>query len=173
MIEHQTIFEELSENEKAWLHATGATKDLNAGDLVIAEESPLDEIYIVLKGRLNVRVKAVGDKPIAHIRPGEVVGEMSFLEGRPASATVEAEGEAQLLVLECDQLAEKLKEDLAFASHFYKALSLLATRRLRKTVEKLSLVIHGMSDDFAGGEGTDWTDLYMALEECKSLADNS
>ncbi len=171
MIDHMTIFEDLSDDEQAWLYSAGQSRNMAAGDLVIEEGTEPCALFIVLEGRLSVRVKAVGDKPIAYVRPGELVGEMSFMEGRPASATVEVEDDARLLILKPEPLSEKLEKDMSFAVRFYKSLSLMAYRRLRKTVEKLSLVIHGMSDESTGDEGTDWTDLYLALEECKALAD--
>jgi CRP/FNR family cyclic AMP-dependent transcriptional regulator len=54
------------------------------------------EFFIVLDGRLTV---LDGNRPIAHLGPGDFFGEIALLDGRPRTATVRADGIARLLVL--------------------------------------------------------------------------
>ncbi|MGQ9573290.1 MAG: Crp/Fnr family transcriptional regulator [Dehalococcoidia bacterium] len=54
------------------------------------------EAIIIVEGK--ARVEADG-KPIAQLGPGDIVGEMSVIDGKPRSATVIAETPMNLLVL--------------------------------------------------------------------------
>jgi CRP-like cAMP-binding protein len=54
------------------------------------------EFFIVLSGHLSV---IEDGRPIAQLHPGDFFGELALLEGRPRSATVRADGIAELLVV--------------------------------------------------------------------------
>jgi len=56
-------------------------------------------LYILLAGQLSIRLKLTLD-PMAMIRPGECVGELSVLDGQPTSAHVIADTDCRLLALE-------------------------------------------------------------------------
>jgi CRP-like cAMP-binding protein len=56
-----------------------------------------DEFFIIIDGTALVTVSA---QRRVRIRPGEFFGEMSLLDGEPRSATVKAETDLRLLVIE-------------------------------------------------------------------------
>ncbi|MEE8349185.1 MAG: diguanylate cyclase [Acidobacteriota bacterium] len=56
-------------------------------------------LYLLLKGRLSIRLKLTLD-PMAIIGPGEFVGELAVLDGLPTSAYVIADTDCRLLALE-------------------------------------------------------------------------
>lgn len=70
------------------------------------------ECYIVTAGRLDVLVDGV---PIAVIGPGELVGELSLLDGRPCSATVVARTEVAAFVISRRRFAPLLEDVPAVA----------------------------------------------------------
>ena len=59
-----------------------------------------------------------------------------MIDKQPPTATVTAETETTLLVLERRQLARKLSEDAGFASRFYHAVAIFLADRLRSTVAR-------------------------------------
>ncbi|NOQ87939.1 MAG: diguanylate cyclase [Gammaproteobacteria bacterium] len=73
---------------------------LNAGEVLLSDESENDSLYILLKGRLAIRLNASDDIPLATVEPGECVGEMSIIDNGAPSAKVTAQEDAQLLVIE-------------------------------------------------------------------------
>jgi CRP/FNR family transcriptional regulator, cyclic AMP receptor protein len=86
---------------------------------------------------LSVSVSALEGKTIARLTSGAVVGEMSFADARPPSATVQAVENSLILAIPRDSLVAKLKEDEGFASRFYRAIAIFLSTRLRGTVRYL------------------------------------
>ncbi len=128
------ILGELSERDLDWLLATGSRQEIAAGTVLIQEEEPIDALYIVLDGTLMVSIAALGGKEISKIGCGEVLGEMSFVDDHPPSATVKAIENSVLLAIPRQQLAEKLQQDVLFALRFYRAITKFLSNRLRGAV---------------------------------------
>lgn len=130
------ILAEFSDRDFDWLLSAGRKKPASAGAVLIHEGEPTDALYIVLQGRLGVTVEALGGEEIAQLSEGEVVGEMSFVDSRLPSATVRAIEASQVWVIPRSQLSTKLRQDIEFASHFYHAVALFLSDRLRDTVNR-------------------------------------
>src|SRR5271169_6242864 len=63
------------------------------GEALVQKGQRAHGVYLLLKGTARVQLSS---KPLVPgIGPGEVCGEMSFLEDAPASASVIAEGEVE------------------------------------------------------------------------------
>lgn len=127
----------LDDDDVEWLGKTGTPKYITSGTTLIREGSPVEDIFVVLDGKLSVLIKAAGDRQIAALLAGEIVGEMSFVDSRPPSASVVASQDSHLLVLSRAALTDKLRTDAAFAARFYKAVATLLADRLRKTTTHL------------------------------------
>jgi CRP/FNR family transcriptional regulator, cyclic AMP receptor protein len=128
------ILSELDDDDIDWILETGKRKELPIGTVLIQQGQPIDAIYILLEGQLSVTTMAAQGREIATLFTGEVVGEMSFIDARPPSATVTAKTEAIVLCLSRSLLAIKLKQDVGFASRFYRALAVFLSERLRLAV---------------------------------------
>jgi bacteriocin-type transport-associated protein len=131
------ILGELSDDDIDWLIAIGNREEIPAGTILIHEGQPVDALYILLDGTLAVSAAALGDKEIAKLSSGEVVGEMSFVDARRPSATVKALADAVVLAIPRAQLETKLQQDVSFASRFYRALAVFLSNRLRGTVSQM------------------------------------
>lgn len=130
------ILGELNDDDLEWLIRVGTKKSLAPQDVLIQEGQPLDAFYIVVEGVFSIQIKAAGNKEVARVGAGEVLGEMSYVDSRPPSATVVAAEESMVLAISRDLLSEKLKEDMGFAAHFYRALSIFLADRLRATTSQ-------------------------------------
>lgn len=133
------ILGELDDDDIDWILETATREEIAVGTVLIHEGQPISNLYILLEGTLAVRTVATGDREIAHLTSGEVVGEMSFIDTRPPSATVLAKEPSLVLSLPRQQLATKLRQDIGFASRFYRALAVFLSSRLRVTVKQLGL----------------------------------
>lgn len=127
----------LEDEDVDWLISAGLRQELAPGDVLIREGEPCNHIYLILDGCLQVSVMALNEQPIAQLASGEVVGEMSFVDGQPPSATVSALEPSIVLAVPGEQVRHKLFQDIWFASRFYRALAILLSSRLRSTVKHL------------------------------------
>ena len=66
--------------------------------------------------------------------PGEIVGEISFVDSRPPLAFVTAMQDSQLLSLRREVLSTKIVKDQGFAARFYRAIATFLADRLYVTV---------------------------------------
>jgi phosphoserine phosphatase RsbU/P len=72
---------------------------LDAGDVLLVPGQPNHNLYLLLQGRLKVHIDRVDSEEGFLIPTGECVGEISIIDGKPATAFVVAEEPTQMLVL--------------------------------------------------------------------------
>lgn len=138
------IFGQLSDADVTWLARAGTRRHVADGDVLIREGEVNAAIYILLDGRF--RVSAAGVGVLAVLGAGELVGEMSFVDSTPPSATVAADGPCQVLAVDKARIRDKIAEDQGFGLRFYKALSIFLADRLRGTVRRLGYGDSGRLD---------------------------
>ncbi|MBR9812891.1 EAL domain-containing protein [bacterium] len=83
---------------------------VRAGDTVFLEDEPGDTAFFVESGQLEVS-RGSGDElfVLAHLGPGEIIGEMSLIDASPRSATVRALSDAELSVIDRATLNQRLQ----------------------------------------------------------------
>ena len=127
----------LHDEDVAWLLANGRRERIAAGTVLIREGEPITAIYIVLAGVLRVSVGPPPSQEVARLLAGEVVGEMSFVDSHPPSATVQAVTDGVVLALARPLLDARLTQNPAFAGRFYRSLAVFLADRLRHTTRRL------------------------------------
>lgn len=130
------IFGELADTDIDWLIEHGSRLSVAEGEVLIREHVDIDSMYIVLDGELVVHANVTADQQIVHLGAGEIVGEMSLVDERPPSATVQAAKDSTLFAVPRDLLLVKLSVDTDFAARFYRAIALFLSTRLRGTVTR-------------------------------------
>jgi CRP-like cAMP-binding protein len=104
-------------------------------------------LYVVLDGQLAVSLAALEGKEIARLQSGEILGELSYLDSRPPSASVTAVETSTLLSIPRVRLSAKLEQDTAFAARFYRALGVFLASRLRRSQQRLGYDREGILDE--------------------------
>ena len=142
------LFQSMDEDERRALAAVMDPRAARAGEIVVREGDPGDSLLCVVAGRLDTVVKDNAGQEIvlAAVAAGDVVGEMSMLDGRPRSATLRCTEDASLLVLGRDDLLALLPR----APHM--ALDMLAqmAARARRVDELLrSRVSRNVNEELA------------------------
>lgn len=109
---------------------------LMPNEYLIREGEESSEMYYLQTGTLGV-YKRKGDQEhhIGSIISGELVGEMSFLDKQPRSATVKALTESILVIIP----AEKLDSVLESQPKWFTALLHTLTERLRKANARIRI----------------------------------
>ncbi len=124
------IFGQLSDSDVDWLASQGKRSRLPRGTVLIREGVPVDALYIVLEGEVVV-VSDRTSREIARLGAGEIVGEMSFIDARPPSATVRALTDVVVYKVSKQRLQQGLDENVAFAARFYRAVATFLSDRVR------------------------------------------
>lgn len=143
---------ELDDDDIDWMISTGRREEIVAGTVLIQEGEAIDTLHILLEGTLAVSVAALEGKTIARLTSGAVVGEMSFADARPPSATVQAVENSLVLSIPRHQLVEKLRKDEGFASRFYRAIAIFLSTRLRGTVRYLGYAKGQLLNEDSGSD---------------------
>jgi signal transduction histidine kinase len=134
LLRHLPLFSELSDDDLTLLENASRRVRLSTGEILMREGSPGGSLYIITEGEFEITKRTgPGDVVIAVRGPGEVIGEMSLLDGSPRTATVRSLDASHLL--EIDQAAFLNLIESSPAA----ALSILhtVTSRLRHTESML------------------------------------
>jgi CRP/FNR family transcriptional regulator, cyclic AMP receptor protein len=131
------LFGILDDRDLDWLVRHGRKLTLEPGTLLIEEGKASDWLYFVLDGAFVVSTRAA--PRIAVLKAGEVIGEVSFVDARPPTASVRAEVVSKVGAVARAVLAQKLQEDVGFAARLYKSIATFLADRLRATVGSLGV----------------------------------
>jgi CRP-like cAMP-binding protein len=108
-----------------------------ADEVIIAEGSRQAALYLVRRGRVRVeRPDLGGTLQLTTLGAGEVFGEMAFVEDRVASASVVADGEVEVDVIDGSFVQALLYSVPGFAARFFQSLAVTLSARLRGTSDQ-------------------------------------
>jgi CRP/FNR family transcriptional regulator, cyclic AMP receptor protein len=128
------IFGQLADSDVDWLAKAGRRQRLPAKSILIREGVAVGTLYVLLEGQLSV-VHGASAREVARLGAGEIVGEMSFIDARPPSATVLAASDVVVYAISRPILQDHLDRDMAFAARFYKAVATFLSDRVRKATQ--------------------------------------
>jgi CRP/FNR family cyclic AMP-dependent transcriptional regulator len=127
------ILGSLDDTDIEWFVRTGAKIPLRTGDILIHEGMSIEYLYILIEGQLEVVIGKGPGTRLAVLLPGEIVGEISFVDGRNPTASVVALQNSRVLGLPRSELTARLERDQGFASRFYRAIAVFLADRLFMT----------------------------------------
>jgi CRP-like cAMP-binding protein len=99
-----------------------------AGQTIFRQGDRGGSMYVVLEGQLEV---VLNGETIDFVGPGEVVGEMSLVDGQPRSATVVARSDGYFVELDETKFLSTTKKSPKFAL----VVLAIVSRRLRRMNE--------------------------------------
>ncbi len=153
------FFGQLEDTDLQWLLDAGEPRVYATGTDLIQEGREVQELFVLLDGGLTV---TVGERTLAALSAGEVVGEMTLVDPRPPEATVTASTCSLVFAVSHKRIRSKLTSDADFAARFYHSLCLFLVNRLNRAD-----VMIGMGGRVADLETSDRTDELspLALED--------
>src|SRR5262249_42302305 len=120
------LFARLTERELPRVMQAVEAREYQDGQIVMREGEKGDELFIVLAGIVVVKG---GDEDLPRLRAGEQVGGMALIRSVPRSATVVAEGGAELIAIRRADFFEILRKEHEIAvKMLWQFLGVLADR---------------------------------------------
>lgn len=129
-------FRSLTAEERGALLEAAESLTYASGDVVLREGATVDSLYVVAKGQVRVTRHFDGTVSAEFVGPrgpGDTLGEMSFVDGAGASATLIADGAVEVLRIPSAIINLMITADKSFAGRLYHSLLLTLTQRLRDT----------------------------------------
>ncbi len=111
------------------------TKTIRKGEYLLTEGGTSHEMYWILSGCFTITKLNQDDKNviIGEVLPGELVGEMSFLDNLPRSASVRAKEDCEVLVIPHKKFIDVLDNQ----PRWFRTLMQTLSERLRKADAKI------------------------------------
>jgi CRP-like cAMP-binding protein len=127
------LFKDIGDAELAALGDSMRDRALKRGQVLCREGDPGEEMFVVRRGSFVVSKAVTGrvEQVLARIGPGDFFGEMSLFARAPRSATVQADTDATLLVLDRAALTRMTEQSPRAAAAFFYALVQVFIERLR------------------------------------------
>ncbi len=137
LLKKNPLFKNLDDEELYLVLSIAEEKPYSPKSFVVREGESCDEVYLILKGKAQVSKKDEVSGEFHNLfilNPGELFGEMAFIDASPRSASVLAIDELLVLVLPLSKIAFLSDKKEAF-SKIISNLSKQLTQKLRKTDE--------------------------------------
>jgi CRP-like cAMP-binding protein len=125
-------------NESDWqqVFESAETRELKLGDVVLAEGEQYQRLWQL--GEHSTCSVRVGERRVAELKAGEIFGEISFLLGGGASASIVCSSEtATVIFVERTRLQRLFDANQMLAAKWYKFLALSMQKRLREREQDL------------------------------------
>ncbi len=132
--------EYLNSNDWILIGAKSVRRVYKLGEEIIRQGASPESIFIIRQGEASVELAGTDSRAIlASLGPGDVCGEIAFLEKSRATAAVVARDES----VEVDQIDTRDLQEIfdaysGLASRFYQSLALILAQRLRDTSRELA-----------------------------------
>ena len=127
----------LTANDWMLIADKAARLQFKAGDCVIQQGKRTHGVYVLLKGTASVHIPSQEILPA--LSPGEICGEISFLDEQPATVNVIAEEPVEAYYMDRPMLQGLFELYPHLGSRFYRSVACSLSRRLRELIAQAGL----------------------------------
>lgn len=121
----------LTANDWALIADKATRRQFKPGESMVQRDRPTHGIFLLVKGTATVEIASHTARQIG---PGEVCGEISFLDELPATANVVAKDAVEAYYLDRATLRSLFELFPHLGSRFYHSLAAILSRRLRELI---------------------------------------
>ncbi len=124
----------LSDEQRGELLQGAENRHYQEGEIILSEGEQRRAIFLIKEGVVRIERGHMGfNVEVSRLHPGEIFGEMSFVEEFGASASVVADSEVDVDIIDEQQVKSLGSVDAAFDGQFYRSIAEVLSRRLRET----------------------------------------
>jgi CRP-like cAMP-binding protein len=128
----QGVFAGFTDAQLARVVTAGSWRDLEPGTVLTEQGKPVPELVLICDGSAVVDVHG---STVAHLRGGAFVGEMAFVSGNPASASVVIEQPTRAFVFDIKHLRKLVETDDLVAVAIHRVIGRDLAQKLKKQDE--------------------------------------
>ncbi|NNF51981.1 MAG: mechanosensitive ion channel [Gammaproteobacteria bacterium] len=141
----------LNEGELDALAADTIEREFKPGEVIVTEGEPGNSLFVLVEGTLEASTNSNNQREerIGTIKPGQALGEMSFLTGEPRGATVRALTDAYVLQLQREAFEPIVRARPEIAEQLGKIMA----KRVMKTQAAMESAHSSDADDFMSRAG--------------------
>lgn len=129
----------LTANDWALVADKATRVKFKKGENIVQRGRRTHGVYLLLEGTAGVEI--ANQIPYPSIGPGQICGEMSFLDEQPASVNVTAQSAVETFYLDRATLQLLFELFPHLASRFYRSLATNLSRRLRDLIGPKALPV--------------------------------
>ncbi len=132
------LFRYLTDDERDRIEGIGEVKVIAEDGFLIRESEMDSRLFAIEDGRLDI-LAIVDGRPavVAAVGPGDVLGEVSFVDDSPRSVSVRASEQTTVRAWDKKTLSEALAFDPQLLAKFAVAMCELLVERLRDTAKRV------------------------------------
>lgn len=131
------LFADLAAPDADYILRACEHRMLVGGEELFHENDAGDSMFIVQSGRVEVfkSIRGDVDRALASLGPGDVIGELSFIDGARRSATARTSEPSEFYELSRAHFASVQRDRPEVAAGFYRNMAAIVSARLRTTNE--------------------------------------
>lgn len=136
------VFAQVDLVDREALAARLSERHLRKGQILFRDGESGEEMFVVRQGSVVISKPVTGgvEQVLARAGVGDFFGEMTLFDRSPRSATIQAETDVTLLVLNRSSLEQLTDANPRAAASFFQALVLVFIERLRASSELVAEV---------------------------------
>ena len=124
----------LTDEQRGELLRGAENRHYQEDEIILTEGAQRRAIFLIKDGVVRVERGHMGfNVEVSRLHPGEIFGEMSFVEEFGASASVVADSDVDVDIIDEQQVESLGDADAAFYGRFYHSIAEVLSRRLRET----------------------------------------
>lgn len=133
------FFAHVSQDDIALLLNHTEERAYLADESVILEGKPPGRVFLLLSGLLSVYIEGLGGErtELTRLGPGELIGDVSWLDNCPASASVRTLENSLALSIDTRRLDDLLAAEPRLAAPMLRAVAALNAARVRRLTQQL------------------------------------
>lgn len=139
------LFQGLNREEIDLLYQHGEVSEHKPGDVVVHEAYHWENLYVILSGEIEVFLPKTEHRfskiVLTTLGASQTFGEFSFIDAKPASASVATIRNSTLFSIQYQVLKDLLDKEDQMGKIIYKNLLLILVEKLRTSNEELDVLI--------------------------------
>ncbi len=138
-LEEKVFKEKIDSVDASIINKVTDVRNYKAGEEIVVQGKPGGALYLVRRGSVSIHCNGT---QLASAGEAKLFGEMSFLTGEPATATVRAESDCEVYMLTRNGYAQIMKENPAMVFALFAYILKNAAQVIRKMNVDHSVLQH-------------------------------